>query len=406
MTSINLFLANKNINLQIDLPASKSISNRALILNKLAQSDIAIRNLSDSDDTRLLQNALNSSDSEIDIGAAGTAMRFLTACFAISEGEKILTGSERMKQRPIKIPVDALNALGADISYLQNEGFPPLKIVGKSLPGGAVTLKGNVSSQYVSALMMIAPVMHNGLEIRLEGEIVSLPYINMTAQIMELYGVKVNFSSNVIKIAPQTYLPVDFSVEPDWSAASYWYEFLAIAGKGSLLLQNLRAHSLQGDSKTAALFQNIGVSTSFTPTGAMLTANGNYIDEFSYNFSNEPDLVQTFVVTCCMLGIKFYFGGIQSLKIKESNRVAALIAEIRKMGYLLHETPDGILTWNGERCPPDADIQIETYQDHRMAMAFAPASLKYPITILKPEVVSKSYPKFWEDVKMISRKRK
>ncbi|MDR0812274.1 MAG: 3-phosphoshikimate 1-carboxyvinyltransferase [Paludibacter sp.] len=391
------------MNSEITLPASKSISNRALIMSALSKNAGQIFNLSDSDDTRVLLAALRSADSVIDIGAAGTAMRFLTAYFAVTEGKRILTGSERMKQRPIKILVDALQTLGADIQYLENEGFPPLKICGTQLSGSEILLNGSVSSQYISALMMIAPTMPNGLKINLEGKIISAPYIKMTAKMLGTFGVKVEenlFSENsgFIKIAHQHYQPADFRIEADWSAASYWYELLAIAGKGKIVLRGLYKNSLQGDSAVAHIFENLGVTTKFYNDKIEILPNGNYVKHFEYDFTEQPDLAQTLVVTCCMCGVSFCFSGLQSLKIKETNRVAALITELAKLGFALCEHTEGELAWDGARCDVAENISIKTYSDHRMAMAFAPAALKFPLTIENPEVVSKSYTRFWEDL--------
>ena len=400
-----LHILAKTINAEINLPASKSISNRALILNALSENSCEIQNLSDSDDTRVLQCALKSNDTHFDISASGTAMRFLTAFFAKKFGEQLITitGSERMKQRPIKILVDALNYLGAKIEYLEKDGFPPLQIFGRALAGGEIRLNSGVSSQYISALMMIAPCMERGLRITLEGEIISKPYIRMTLEMMREFGVNADFSGNVIEIKPQKYRAVPFAVEADWTSASYWYELLAIAGTGKIFLRGLRKNSYQGDSKTTKLFENLGVKTEFRENGVLLTANGKRCREMRYNFVNEPDLAQTFAVTCCVKNIPFEFSGLQSLKIKETDRIAALIAELKKLGYVLHEFPENTLIWNGERCEAQENPSIATYDDHRMAMAFSPIALTQSIEIQHPEVVSKSYPNFWEDLDLITR---
>jgi 3-phosphoshikimate 1-carboxyvinyltransferase len=397
----HLNLTPGKINLQIKLPASKSISNRALILDALSYSSYEIENLSDCDDTRVTINALESNNTTFDIGAAGTAMRFLTAFLSKTVGEWVITGSERMKQRPIKLLVDALTSIGAKIEYVENEGFPPLRIFGSSLMGGEIHLNGNVSSQYISALMMIAPTMYNGLKIILEGKIISKPYINMTLQMMREYGVEVDFTGNVISIEPQEYEAIPYTVESDWSAASYWYEILAMSGNGQVYLEGLQANSYQGDSKVAELFEHLGVHTDFMPDGVLLTAIEPAISNVEYDFTDQPDLTQTFAVTCCLKEIQFCFSGLESLKIKETDRIAALIAELKKLGYVLTEPGEGMLEWSGERCDPEATISIATYDDHRMAMAFAPAALKFPINIEHPEVVSKSYPGFWDDIEKI-----
>lgn len=387
-----------SIRATVQLPASKSISNRALILNALAYSPHDIQNLSDCDDTRVMIRALDSNNTHFDVGAAGTSMRFLTAFLAKTVGEWSITGSERMKQRPIRLLVDALNSLGAKIEYLENEGFPPLKIYGSAMMGGEITLNGGVSSQYISALMMIAPYMVNGLTIKLEGNIISVPYIEMTRSMMAEFGVQTSFSNNTITIEAQRYSPVPFTVESDWSAASYWYELLSIANKGEVILKGLSQQSYQGDSKVAAIFGQLGVHTRFTNEGVVLSPTGQCVDFLNYNFSNEPDLAQTVVVTCCLKGIQFEFSGLQSLKIKETDRVAALINELAKLGFVIEEPAEGMLAWKGKTVVTEQLPAIKTYDDHRMAMAFAPAALKTPLAIEHPEVVSKSYPDFWKDL--------
>ena len=397
MTTKFLHIQPKEINLQINLPSSKSISNRALILNALAYSPYDIQNLSDCDDTRVTVKALDSNDTIFDIGAAGTAMRFLTAFLSKTVGEWVITGSERMKNRPIKLLVDALTTLGARIEYVEKEGFPPLRIFGSAMMGGEISLNGGVSSQYISALMMIAPYMQNGLVIKLEGNVISVPYIQMTMTMMKEFGVEVAFDKNVITILPQTYTPIQYKVESDWSAASYWYEVLSIAANGTIFLSGLNQNSSQGDSKVADLFEQLGVKTEYQSEGVLLTSTGNNNAKFEYDFVNQPDLAQTFAVTCCLKNIPFQFSGVQSLKIKETNRVAALINELAKLGYVLFEPAEGQLAWDGARCEPAKEISIATYEDHRMAMAFAPAALVTPLVIEEPQVVSKSYPTFWTD---------
>ena len=386
-----------SLNLRIELPASKSISNRALILDALSYSPYEIENLADCDDTRVLVQALDSNDTTFDIGAAGTSMRFLTAFLSKTVGEWVITGSERMKQRPIKLLVDALNTLGAKIEYMEKEGFPPLKISGSALMGGEIHLNGGISSQYISALMMVAPLMQNGLKIILEGEVISVPYIKMTLDMMQEYGVEVEFADNVISIPSQEYTPVTFKVESDWSAASYWFEVFSLVGSGGIYLIGLQQDSYQGDSKVAELFEQLGVKTDYLTDGALLTPNGQQTDRFEYDFSDQPDLAQTFAVTCCLKAIPFEFRGLQTLKIKETNRVAALINELRKLGFVLFEPEEGMLAWEGEKCEAQDTISIATYEDHRMAMAFAPAAIITPLIIEHPQVVSKSYPSFWTD---------
>lgn len=382
----------------IQLPASKSISNRALILNALSYSPYDIQNLSDCDDTEVMIKALNSNESNFDIKAAGTAMRFLTAFLSKVVGEWTITGTERMKNRPIKILVDALNSLGARIEYMEKEGYPPLRIFGSALQGGEISLAGGVSSQYISALLMIAPLMENGLVLHLEGNIISRPYINLTLKLMEQFGVKADWNGQTIKVLPQEYKPVHFTVESDWSAASYWYEIMALCPNAEIELPGLFKNSLQGDSAVAKLFAQLGVGTTFTNKGILLRHNGNVCKKLVHDFINEPDLAQTFVVTCVFLNIPFRFTGLQSLKIKETDRIEALKVELKKLGYILTDSNNSILEWNGERCEPESNPVIATYEDHRMAMAFAPAALLRPVCIANPEVVSKSYPLYWKDL--------
>lgn len=384
----------------VQLPASKSICNRALILNALSYSPYEIQNLSDCDDTDVMVKALNSNDSHFDVKAAGTAMRFLTAFLSKVLGEWTITGTERMKNRPIRILVDALNAVGAKIEYLEKEGFPPLRIMGSALQGGEISLDGGVSSQYISALLMIAPLMEKGLTLHLQGKVISKPYIHLTLQLMKQYGVESEWVGSTIKVAPQSYRPLPYTVESDWSAASYWYEMMALSQQAEIELKGLFKESLQGDAAGAKLFAQLGVATDYKAGGVVLRKNGNVCQKLIYDFVNEPDLAQTFVTTCAFMDIPFRFTGLQSLKIKETDRIEALKCELRKLGYVLTDTNGSILEWNGERCEPEAHPVITTYEDHRMAMAFAPASLvrKEGIEIAHPEVVSKSYPHFWENL--------
>lgn len=384
----------------VQLPASKSICNRALILNALSYSPYEIQNLSDCDDTDVMVKALNSNDSHFDVKAAGTAMRFLTAFLSKVVGEWTITGTERMKNRPIRILVDALNAVGAKIEYLEKEGFPPLRIMGSALQGGEISLDGGVSSQYISALLMIAPLMEKGLTLHLQGKVISKPYIHLTLQLMKQYGVESEWGGSTIKVAPQSYRPLPYTVESDWSAASYWYEMMALSQQAEIELKGLFKESLQGDAAGAKLFAQLGVATDYKAGGVVLRKNGNVCQKLIYDFVNEPDLAQTFVTTCAFMDIPFRFTGLQSLKIKETDRIEALKCELRKLGYVLTDTNGSILEWNGERCEPEAHPVITTYEDHRMAMAFAPASLvrKEGIEIAHPEVVSKSYPHFWENL--------
>ena len=389
------------IHTTIQLPSSKSISNRALIINALGNGTHHPENLSDCDDTRVMIHALNDDKETIDIMAAGTAMRFLTAYLSVTPGTRIITGTERMQQRPIQVLVNALRELGADIEYVANDGFPPLRITGRELRKDTISLPGNVSSQYISALLMIAPVLTNGLTIRLTGDIISRPYINLTLQLMNDFGVRAEWTDDHrLKVEPQAYHSIPFYVESDWSAASYWYQIVALSKEAEVTLPGLFKDSYQGDSQVAGIFRSLGVETIYKDKAVILKKNGKSVERLDYDFINQPDLAQTFVVTCALLNIPFRFSGLQSLKIKETDRMAALITEMRKLGYILHETDGSVLSWEGERCTTEEHPAIDTYEDHRMAMAFAPTCLALPeILINNPQVVSKSYPRYWEDLR-------
>ena len=392
----------------VTLPASKSISNRVSILSALSSGDTSLRNLADSDDGRALQRALTSEDETVDIGAAGTAMRFLTAYFAARPGRAcLLTGSERMRRRPIGLLVDALRTLGADIAYAGNEGYPPLHIVGRRLRGGEVTMDSGVSSQFLSALLMVAPTMEHGLRLRLKGETVSETYLRMTVGLMRRFGVEVTETDDgrTFAVAPQPIRAVPFTVEADWSAASYWYELMALTRDASatVLLRSLARDSLQGDAAIAELFERLGVRTTFTDSGLRLDRHPDFRlpTSFTCDCVLIPDMAQTLVVTCAALGLPFRFDGLQSLRIKETDRLAALQTELRKFGFVLTEHDGCTLLWDGTRCPEEAAPVVATYDDHRMAMAFAPLALRRAkgVTIAQPEVVTKSYPRFWDDLR-------
>ncbi len=386
----------------ISLPASKSISNRALIMGAVGQFDRSIRNLAKCDDTDVLVRALDSKGNHFDVGAAGTSMRFSTAYLASRPGDWHITGSERMKQRPIGVLVEALRALGAKIDYEENEGFPPLHIQGTQLKGGHIVLDGGVSSQYISAILMVAPTMKEGLILELSGNIVSVPYIRMTLGMMREMGIESEWEGNIIKVKPQQYVKSDYVVEADWSASSYWYEMAALSKQCKIELPYLREVSFQGDSAVRRIFEPLGISTTFEGEGVTLRRAGEAIRRMEYDFVEQPDLAQTLVVTCCALEIPFEFSGVQSLKIKETDRIAALKNECAKFGYVLTEPAEGKLAWTGERCQADAQPIVETYEDHRMAMAFAPmAMVKGSVLVNHPMVVTKSYPEFWEHLKQV-----
>jgi 3-phosphoshikimate 1-carboxyvinyltransferase len=396
--------SDKTVKGQIVLPASKSIANRALIIHALSHSPYPIRNLSDSDDTMVMKQVFESNDSTFDIGHAGTAMRFLTAYLSQIVGEWTLTGSHRMKQRPIGVLVEALRKLGAKIDYIENEGFPPLKIFGSHLKGDLIELDGSISSQYISALLMIAPTIEGGLRLKLVSKLMSRSYIEMTLKLMESFGIQNTWKGNVIEIKEQIYSPMPYIVEADWSGASYWYETAVLADEVDLELIGLRRESLQGDAILANWFEQLGIQTESTEKGCRLTKNKQPLSTYLHlNFIDNPDLAQTFSVLCVMKKIPFHFIGLETLKIKETNRISALQDELAKFGAVLTEPDHGELKWNGSFQPNKQNIpEIETYHDHRMAMAFAPACLCYgPVSILDPEVVTKSYPEYWRDVRIV-----
>ena len=391
----------------ISLPASKSISNRALIIYSLSGGDILPENLSDCDDTSVIVKALQDMPETIDIKAAGTAMRFMTAYLSVMQGTHVLTGTERMKHRPIGILVDALRRLGAEISYEGEEGFPPLRITGQPLQGGVLKLPGNVSSQYISALLMIGPVLKNGLTLTLQGDVISRPYIDLTLWMMREFGADAEWTgADTIEVKAQPYVARNYFIENDWSGASYWYEMVALSQdkEAKVRLTGLMDGSKQGDSSVRYIFSLLGVKTIFetkeegVPQMVTLKKSGRRVPRLEYDFVNSPDLAQTFVVACAMLGVKFHFTGLRTLKIKETDRIEALKTEMRKLGYVLYDKNDSELIWDGERCEPAADCSIDTYEDHRMALSFAPIAFQQPVVINNPQVVTKSYPSFWDDL--------
>ena len=467
------------LNASLALPTSKSLCARALVINHLCEQPVHLEGLSDCDDTQAIRQGLealrNSEDTplRVDVGAAGTAMRFLTALFATTpQLDVLITGSQRMKERPIGALVTALQAAGADISYVEKEGYPPLRIRGKQLEGGKIALPSNISSQYVSALLMIAPTMRHGLHLELAGKVASAPYIRLTMQVMKAFGVESKWENNLISIGSgqrysrslsprcgtteETERAASYAIESDWSAASYWYEIVALHPDKAarVLLRGLRETSEQGDSVCARWFEALGVTTTFTAEGAILekssispqaqsendgslskgythslqtddhfsesneclsktdcrlsqaTSNSSQTNHSSckdatpllLDFTAAPDLAQTFVVTCALLSRPFHFKGLESLRIKETDRIAALIAELQKLGKHIEAIGEGELRYTAHNdSSPAQPITIATYDDHRMALAFAPAALLFPqLSIEHPEVVAKSYPHYWE----------
>ena len=402
--------APKALKQTVQLPASKSISNRALVIHALSGGDVLPENLSDCDDTEVIISALKDNPYEINIKAAGTAMRFMTAYLATRDGEEhVITGTERMKHRPIHILVDALRGLGADIEYVGKEGFPPLRIKGGKLEGGQLEVPGNVSSQFISALLLIGPCLSNGLTLRLTGDLISRPYIDLTLWMMREFGADADWSAyDTITVAGKPYSQRPYYIENDWSAASYWYEMIALSKQedDEIRLEGLMDGSKQGDSSVRYIFSLLGVKTTFgtkkegVPTTVTLRHSGRCVPRLEYDFVNAPDMAQTFVVCCLMLDVPFYFRGLSTLKIKETDRIEALKKEALKLGFVLHDKNDSELYWDGERCEPMEDAAIDTYEDHRMALAFAPAAFRLEqLRINNPQVVTKSYPSYWEDIK-------
>ena len=377
--------APQRLDATVELPASKSISNRALIIYALSGGSHLPENLSDCDDTNVIIKALNEMPEEIDIKAAGTAMRFMTAYLSVTGGTHVLTGTERMKHRPIGILVDALRLLGADIQYVGEEGFPPLRINGKQLEGGLLEIPGNVSSQYISALLMIGPTLKKGLTLRLQGSIFSRPYIDLTLWTMREFGAEADWSAaDTITVNPKPYQDRPYYIENDWSGASYWYEIMSLTQdqEAEIRLSGLMDGSKQGDSVTRYIFSLLGVKNKFEtkkvgiPQTVTVAKNGRCVPKLEYDFINSPDLAQTFVVTCAAKGM------------------------MRKLGFVLKDANDSELIWDGERCEPDFEQGIDTYEDHRMALSMAPFACIHPgLIINNPQVVTKSYPRFWDDLK-------
>lgn len=401
MNKIKLLVDSEQVSGALNLPASKSISNRVLIINALSYSPLLVENLAVCEDTDRLLEALHSNTNTFYTGDGGTTIRFLTAFLSKIVGEWTVNCSERMKERPIGILVDALNKLGAQISYMEKEGYPPLKVIGSNLSKSSLSLSGSTSSQYITALLLIAPTLQNGLELTLNGKIVSRPYIQMTLDIMSEFGIKSTFAGNKIKVEAQDYKIRPYKVESDWSGASYWYEVVSLAKGGSIFLRGLSEESFQGDAKQVAVWEKLGVRSTFDEGGVLLEKTEVQINRFDFDFCEMPDLAQTFAVCCALNGIPFRFMGLETLKIKETNRVVALMRELKKLGFILSEPKEGSLEWNGEVGLAEENPSIATYRDHRMAMSFAPIALKYPIQIENPQVVNKSYPEFWNHLRAL-----
>ncbi|MFN5168462.1 MAG: 3-phosphoshikimate 1-carboxyvinyltransferase [Cyclobacteriaceae bacterium] len=384
-----------------NLPASKSISNRALILHALTNFRSVLHNLSAARDTRLMQQLVQSPEKSLNVLDAGTTMRFLTAYVAVTGQEKILTGTPRMLERPIKPLVDALRTLGASIDYEGREGFPPVHTHGFSRQmADVIEIPGNISSQYISALMMVAPQLPQGLTLRLTRSVASVPYIKMTAALMAQFGVTPQLNLPEIQIAPANYQPAELTIEADWSAASYWYAFVALADHAQVVLPHVTDNSLQGDRVIADLMSQLGVATAFVDGEARLTKKTVSVSKLVWDFKDCPDLAQTVLPVCAVLGIAGEFVGLESLRIKETDRIAALQNELQKLNCVFEEPEAGRWTLTPGALP-EGPVTIQTYHDHRMAMGFAPLATRIPLVIQDPSVVDKSYPDFWADMQRV-----
>jgi len=391
----------KSITSVINLTASKSESNRALIIGALCTDEFSIENLAIADDTQVLDEILKTyqNNAVLDVGPAGTTMRFLTSFLATRpNGNWELTGSERMQQRPIHILVNALRSLGAEISYKNKEGYPPLLISGKPLKGGKVTINGGVSSQFISSLLLIAPTLEEGLILSFEGEVISKPYIDMTISMMKYFGVPVDWKGDSIRIVSNHYNSKTINIEADWSAASYWYGIAALSSECSITLMGLKEESLQGDAELTSIYEQLGVSTLFIDGGIVLTNNNNSKKSITLDLESCPDIAQTILVSCAGLGVEVKMKGLKTLKIKETDRVAAMKTELQKLNITLDIINDEAVYLAPNQRIKQATESIATYHDHRMAMSFATLAMLFPIEIKDEEVVSKSYPNFWKDL--------
>jgi len=394
----------KPVHTEISLPASKSIANRLLIMQSF-NPKMTIGNLSDANDTVLLQQLIKQMQEAgktdhpvtLDAGPAGTVYRFMTARLAMEPGTWFLTGSARMQERPVKLLVDALRSLGAEIDYAGSEDFPPLIIHGKSLKGGAVSIDAGVSSQYISALMMIGPSLEEGLDLTLTGNVGSLPYIDMTVRLMQQAGIQVTVNKNNYSIPSQSYAPVHLITEPDWSAASYWFQIVSLSNQSEVFLKDLKPGSLQGDSAVRALFESLGVHSQFINKGLRLKHTASDVKHFTADFTDIPDLAQTFATTLAAKGIPSRLTGLRSLRIKETDRINALILELEACGLKAIEEEGFVLKFPAQQIKIQSETPfIHTWHDHRMAMAFAPMCLTgKSLQIENPDVVQKSYPSYW-----------
>ena len=393
---VKVFHPTKKIHASILLPSSKSESNRVLIINALCEQPCQLTNLSEARDTQTMMRLLASTDLTLDVLDAGTTMRFLTAYCTVKNRETILTGTARMCERPIQLLVDALRELGAAIEYTKNEGFPPIHIKNFTSKNNKLAIRGDVSSQYISALLMIAPTLPQGLELELVGKVASVPYIQMTLQLMENFGVKGKWGGNTISVKPQKYHAATYMVESDWSGSSYWYSVASLMHESEIKLLGLKKDSLQGDAAIVQIMEKLGVSTVFEADGVLLRKTKTE-KTFEWDFTHCPDLAQTVAVVCAAKGVEAKMTGLESLKIKETDRLIAVRDELAKFGIKAQDINDEILLIPSQEMQAPTAM-VKTYKDHRMAMAFAPLGLLFSIEIEKPEVVEKSYPRFWEDL--------
>ena len=401
MENININHPSKEINITLDIASSKSESNRALVIRALAGGKAELSNLANARDTETMQRLLSTSGELRDVLDAGTTMRFLTAYYAITGNQHLMTGTDRMQQRPIGILVDALRTLGAEIEYQNKEGYPPHLIKGfdQSKATEHLAIRGDVSSQYISALLMIAPSLPNGLTLELTGKVGSKPYIQMTLNLMNHFGVSADWNDNIIKITAQKYNDIPYTIEGDWSGASYWYSMVALAENAEVELLGLRENSNQGDSVLAEMMPLLGVNTTYTENGIKLTKCTSTTD-FEWDFTHCPDIAQTISVICAVKGIKARLTGLESLRIKETDRIEAIKNELAKFNVAVKIEGDEAIEFDGSSFNHDFDnVVINTYEDHRMAMAYAPLALLGSLTIEDPDVVNKSYPDYWRDLR-------
>lgn len=398
---IEIFKPEHPIKYSVELPASKSISNRFVILEALSNKTIKVRGHSDAEDTLRLQNIINELPGRADAGAGGTTFRFALAYLASLDGYSgMITGTDRLKERPVAPLVDALRSLGADIQYAEKPGFPPLKVKGKKLTGGSVSLSGEISSQFLSSIILIAPTMESGLEIDTGGKITSRPYLDMTLALVNQSGFSASEKDGIIRVQPGKWNSGLYVVEKDWSSASYWYSIALLANHSDIFLPGLSLDSLQGDSKTAYLFDQLGVETKSEVNGIRLKPTGKSCSYFEFDFTDQPDLAQTIAVSVAGMGISAKLSGLKSLRRKETDRISALRNELIKFGVKTEEPEEGCLTIDPAGVEFRKEIIVDTYEDHRMAMAFAPMCLKvYKLAIRNPDVVNKSYPSYWSELR-------